>query len=357
MGSWGKTGDLENFRDKLLTGMTKNGHPLEFAERLYEQMKGFGAYGFPESHAASFALLVYISAYLKCHYPAAFYCSILNSLPMGFYSPSQLMQDARRHDVEVRPIDVRYSRWEHTLETSKQNPPALRLGFCLVSGLQKSAMEQLLEARKLQKFNSALDIRRRAKLEPAQLELLIGAGALQALSGHRHQSHWEAAGIEAFAPLPIDPLDLSEGTELAAPTEIQDMTSDYNHTGLTLGRHPMILLREHFKIFRQCKKQNELGELGHGRFVRVAGIVTGRQRPGTESGVVFLTIEDETGNINVVVWKDLQVRCRDALLTAKLLMVKGVVETDNNVIHVIGGELIDCSQYLNDMALRSRDFH
>jgi error-prone DNA polymerase len=257
----------------------------------------------------------------------------------------------------VRPIDVRYSRWEHTLEIGNQKIPVLRLGFCLVSGLQKDAMVQLIEARNLQPFSNALDIRRRSKLEPAQLELLIGAGALQGLSGHRHQSHWEASGIEEFAPLPIDPIDLSEGTELAAPTEIQDLASDYNHTGLTLGRHPMVLLREHFKIFRQCKKQDELCELGHGRFVRIAGIVTGRQRPGTESGVIFLTLEDETGNINVVVWKDLQVRCRDALLTAKLLMVKGVVETDNNVIHVIGGELIDCSHYLSDMTIRSRDFH
>jgi error-prone DNA polymerase len=276
---------------------------------------------------------------------------------MGFYSPSQLVQDARRHDVEVRPIDIRYSSWEHTLEAIEDSTPALRLGFRLVKGLQKEAMQHLIEVRTRQQFSSTLDIRRRAKLEPAQLELLIGAGALQGMSGHRHQSHWEAAGIEEFTPLPIDPIDLSEGTELGAPTEIQDLTSDYNHIGLTLGRHPMVLLREHFKIFQQCKKQNELGELGHGRFVRIAGIVTGRQRPGTESGVIFLTLEDETGNINVVVWKDLQMRCREALLTAKLLMVKGVVETDNNVVHVIGGELIDCSHYLSDMTMRSRDFH
>jgi error-prone DNA polymerase len=357
MASWGKNGNLEKFREKLLLGMAANGHPQEFAERLFEQMKGFGAYGFPESHSASFALIVYISAYLKCHYPAAFYCALLNSQPMGFYSPSQLVQDALRHQVDVRPLDIRFSQWEHTLETAEPNRPALRLGFCMTKDIRAEDIAALIRARAAQPFQSLRDVRGRSQLPAAQLDLLIGAGALKGLSGHRHQSHWQAAGIEAAAPLAIDELDLSDGIELTAPTEIEDLTADYNHNGLTLGRHPMELLRERFALFQQCKKQSDLSALGHGRFVRIAGIVTGRQRPGTESGVVFLTLEDETGNMNVVVWKDLQLRCRQPLLKAKLMMVKGVVETDHNVIHIIGGELIDCSQYLNDMALVSRDFH
>ena len=358
MASWGRNGDLEKFRDRLLQGMHDNGHPRDFAERLFEQMKGFGSYGFPESHAASFALLVYVSSYLKCHYPAAFYCGLLNSQPMGFYSPSQLIQDARRHAVTVLPIDVRYSRREHTLERVGDNPLlALRLGFRLVKGAQDDAMDALVNMREQQPFRSLADFKRRTRLPASQLDALIAANALQGLSGHRHQSHWESAGIESEPPLEIESGDSSDGIALPAPTEVQDMTADYNSIGLTLGRHPMELLRERFDIFRKCKKQDELGALGNHRFVRIAGIVTGRQRPGTETGVVFVTLEDETGNTNVVVWKDVQNRCRDALLKARLLMVKGHVETESNVVHVIAGELIDCSHYLRDMNPKSRDFH
>lgn len=357
MASWGKNGDLEKFRDKLLTGMRANGHPQEFAERLFEQMKGFGSYGFPESHAASFALLVYISSYLKRHYSAAFYCGLLNSQPMGFYSPSQLIQDARRHAVEILPIDVRFSRQDHILERVGDSPMlALRLGFRLVKGLQQDAIEAITKAREVSPFKSLADFKRRTRLHAGQRDVLIAANALHGLSGHRHQSHWEATSIEAEAPLDIEAADSSDGIALPAPTEIQDLTADYNSTGLTLGRHPMELLRERFELFRSCKKQSDLKTLGNHRFVRIAGIVTGRQRPGTTVGVVFLTLEDETGNTNVVIWKDVQQRCRDALLKSKVLMVKGHVETAHNVIHVIAGDLIDCSGYLRDMSLASRDF-
>lgn len=357
MASWGKNGDLERFRDKLLLGMRERGHPQEFAERLFEQMKGFGAYGFPESHAASFALLVYISSYLKRHYSAAFYCGLLNSLPMGFYSPSQLIQDARRHAIVVLPVDVRHSQRDHTLERVGDNPLlALRLGFRLVNELHAASIEAVIAARQLQPFKNLPDFKRRVRLQAGQIETLIAADALRGLSGHRHQSHWEATSVEWEAPLDIDVDDPSDGIALPAPTEIQELTADYNSTGLTLGRHPMALLRERFDLFRGCKRQAELAELGHHRFVRIAGVVTGRQRPGTTTGVIFLTLEDESGNTNVVVWKDVQHRCRDALLKAKILMVKGYIETDSNVIHVIAGDLIDCSGYLRDMELQSRDF-
>jgi error-prone DNA polymerase len=358
MASWGKNGDLEKFRDKLLLGMRERGHPQDFAERLFEQMKGFGSYGFPESHAASFALLVYVSSYLKCHYPAAFYCALLNSQPLGFYSPSQLIQDARRHGIQILPIDVRYSQADHTLEKVGDNPLiAIQLGFRLVKGLQGDTVTALIAARQEKPFRSMADFKRRTRIMPAQIEILIAADALEGLSGHRHQSHWVAVGIEASPPLDIDAVDPSDGVELPAPSEIQELTADYNSTGLTLGRHPMELLRERFELFRRCARQSELKNYTNRRFVRIAGIVTGRQRPGTATGVIFLTLEDETGNTNVVIWKDTQHLYRDALLKAKVLLVVGTVETDNNAVHVIAGRLIDCSEHLHTMKLESRDFH
>jgi error-prone DNA polymerase len=358
MASWGKNGHLEHFRDKLLLGMRERGHPQEFAERLFEQMKGFGAYGFPESHAASFALLVYISSYLKRHYPVAFCCGLLNSLPMGFYSPSQIIQDARRHAVQVLPIDVRYSHVDHTLERVGDNPMlALRLGFRLVKGLHASTVSALIAARKERPYRSLSDFKRRTRIPPEQIEVLISAAALQGLSGHRHQSHWEAASVETAPPLDIEAADLSDGIDLPAPTEIQDLTADYNAMGLTLGRHPMELLRERFNLFQRCARQIDLKGYTQRRFVRIAGIVTGRQRPGTTTGIVFLTLEDETGNTNVIVRKEVQDRHRDALLKGKVLLVYGTVETDSNVTHVIAGRLFDCSHHLSEMQLGSRDFH
>jgi error-prone DNA polymerase len=302
---------------------------------------------------------VYVSAWLKCHYPAAFYCALLNSLPMGFYSASQLVQDARRHALEVRAIDVRYSQWQHTLENTQIDlAPALRLGLCLIDNFGAPAAARVVAARAQRPFTQIADLQQRAQLAPAQLSALIAAGAVEYFSGHRHQAHWQALAIPAATPLTatIDN-DYDDRVSLPAPTEIEDIVADHNSTGLTLRRHPMQLLRENFALFRHCKKQSELCGLNQGRFVRIAGLVTGRQRPGTQSGVIFVTLEDETGNINVVVWKDVQLRYREALLKAKILLIKGVVETDRTVIHVLAGELIDCSEYLDTMQVRSRDFH
>jgi error-prone DNA polymerase len=372
MASWGKNGNFDHFEKKLIDGMLNNGYSLEFAQRLFRQMQGFGAYGFPESHAASFALLVYVSAWLKCHHPAAFYCGLLNSLPMGFYSASQLVQDARRHAIEVRAIDVRYSHDEHTLEDAG-GTPALRLGLTLVDNFGKGAAARVTTARAARPFIDIADLQRRARLNATELSALIAAGAVETLSGHRHQAHWQALAIPADIPLTRVPADHSRRTTsdyfqrtasdyddqviLAAPTEAENIVADHNSTGLSLRRHPMQLLREQFPLFRQCKTHDELKTLNQGRFVRVAGLVTGRQRPGTKSGVIFVTLEDETGNINIVVWKDVQLRYREPLLKAKLLLIKGVIETDQNVVHVLAGELIDCSKYLATMDVRSRDFH
>ncbi|MGB0668809.1 MAG: error-prone DNA polymerase, partial [Porticoccaceae bacterium] len=345
MASWGKNSERNNellgFKQKLIDGMLARGYDLDFAERLFRQIQGFGVYGFPESHSASFALLAYVSAWLKCHYPAAFYCALLNSQPMGFYSASQLVQDARRHQISVEPIDVLHSYWDHSLE-GRSNNPRLRLGFRLIKGLAYSAAEKILTSDR--QFKTIAQLTSSTGLSRAELSLLSSAGALKSLTQNRRQAHWQALATNSSAGLL--PSTEGESISLQTPSETENLYADYNHTGLSLGRHPMALLREQFPIFRQCKRHIDLAELGHRRFVRIAGLVTGKQRPGTASGVVFLTLEDETGNSNVVVWQSVQKNCRQALLKAQLLMVKGVVETDGAVIHVIAQELTDCSELL-----------
>ncbi|MGB1244635.1 MAG: OB-fold nucleic acid binding domain-containing protein, partial [Porticoccaceae bacterium] len=298
-------------------------------------------YGFPESHSASFALLAYVSAWLKCHYPAAFYCALLNSQPMGFYSASQLVQDARRHQINVEPIDVLHSRWDHSLE-GDSNDPRLRLGFRLIKGLAQRSAEKITTSDR--QFKTIAQLTDSTGLSRAELSLLSSAGALKSLAQNRRQAHWQALVTDSSASL-LPSID-QESINLQPPSETENLYADYSHTGLSLGRHPMELLREQFPVFRQCKRHIDLAELGHRRFVRIAGLVTGKQRPGTASGVVFLTLEDETGNSNVVVWQSVQKNCRQALLKAQLLMVKGVVETDGAVIHVIAQELTDCSELL-----------
>ncbi|WP_241505769.1 error-prone DNA polymerase [Parahaliea mediterranea] len=355
MASWGKNGNLLQFQQRFIDGMTGNGYARDFAERIFEQIKGFGGYGFPESHSASFALLCYFSSWLKCHHPAAFYCALLNSQPMGFYTPSQLVQDARRRGLTVRPVDVRHSDWENTLEG--QAPAlALRLGLCSVSGLEEAAGLRIVAARQVHAFSDTRDLARRAQLASRPLQLLAAADALRGISGHRFQSHWEVAGIEAHRPLLGDVGESpQQPVELPAPGLAQNIAADYRSTGLSLRPHPMALLRSQLP-FRRCKTQAELAGIGHGRFVRVAGLVTNRQRPGTAKGTLFLTLEDETGNINVIVWKATQAHFREPLLRAQLLLVKGTVESNGEVVHVIAGALEDCSQHLFGFTVDSRDF-
>ncbi len=359
MASWGKDSALIGFQQKLITGMLARGYSSDFAQRLFKQIQGFGVYGFPESHSASFALLAYVSAWLKCHYPAAYCCALLNSQPMGFYSPSQLIQDVKRHDVEVYPIDVLYSDWDHRLEAgAAQNSqqPAIRLGLRLIKGFSRVVAERIVAVRTQVIPQSLTQLAHAAQLSQAHLSLLSSAGALGSLSNNRRQAHWDALAVNDLRPLLIagqsdTPLDAVDGGAkhsviLAAPSEVEIIGADYSATGVSLGRHPMAILRERIELIQRCKRQSDLASMGHKRFIRVAGLVTGRQRPGTASGVIFLTLEDETGNINVVVWTSVQERCREALLKGRLLVVKGVLETDGSVVHVIAQELIDCSEWL-----------
>jgi error-prone DNA polymerase len=342
MAAWKRRGGLEHFEEKIKQGMARNGYSAEFADSIYRQILGFGEYGFPESHSASFALLVYVSSWLKHHHPAAFCAALLNSQPMGFYAPSQLVQDARRHGVEVRPPDVNASEWDCTLEGG-----ALRLGLRMVSGLSEAAGRRLAGGRPYRSIHEM-------QLNRKDLRSLAAAGALQSLAGHRRLAHWAAAGAGRRAPLDAPAAERLPG--LAPPREGEDIVADYASLGLTLGRHPLALLRSRLRRHRLINAE-ELHALPHGRGAHVAGLVTCRQRPDTASGVIFVTLEDETGNVNVVVWKALGERQRAALLGARLLAVQGVIERDGDVVHLVARRLADYSGLLGPLAAASRDFH
>ena len=357
--NWGKNSKLLTFENKLKTGMLNRGYSAEFADQLFNQIKGFGGYGFPESHSASFALLAYVSAWFKRHHPGAFYVGLLNSQPMGFYTPSQLIQDAERHGISALPVDVNASEWDHQLLSTPQSQQnTIRLGLRLVKGLSKRGAEQLIDARRTGLFQSVIDLKRRAKLDKDDLEALSAADTLSSLSGHRHKTHWAVMAVKEAQPLLMDEhSSADEGAfAIAPPSMTENVLFDYQSTGLTLRTHPLALLRQQ-SPFDQCRKQSELITMGNRRFVRTAGLVTCRQRPGTASGVVFLTLEDETGNINVVVWPGVQEQFRAALMTAQLLLIKGTVESRDGVTHVIASALYDHSHALSRLAVKSRDFH
>ncbi|WP_374483266.1 error-prone DNA polymerase [Zoogloea sp.] len=358
MGAWGRKGDLQHYQARLTAGMLAGGYPPEFAEALCRQIQGFGSYGFPESHAASFALLVYVSAWLKRFEPAAFLCGLLNSQPMGFYGPSQLIQDARRHGVEVRPADVGTSDWECTQEPSSNAPdiPAARLGLRLVKGFNAAAAERIVVARQDSAFLSVDDLTRRAGLDPGELRALASAGALASLAGHRRQAWWDASGAHSApgllhqAPLADDRLPLP------APSETQDLIADYAHLGFSLGRHPLLFLRSRLRAERFLTAA-EISNCPDRKLARAAGIVTCRQRPGTAKGTMFVTIEDETGWINVIVRPELLEAERRILLGTRLLGVYGQIVRQDKVVHLHAKRVVDRSALLGQLAPRSRDFH
>jgi error-prone DNA polymerase len=364
MGSWERHGDLHRFKDQLASGLIANHYPVEFAERICKQIEGFGEYGFPESHAASFALLVYDSAWLKLYEPAAFTCALLNSQPMGFYAPAQLVGDARRHGVEVRAVSIAHSDWDCTLEPGAMADagaqPALRLGLRLVRSLSQQGAERVMAARQAQPFGSVTDLAHRAQLQRRDLEALAAAGALAMLSGNRHLAFWEVAGFEPALPLTAaDPqaLRVSEGRPLLGmPSEAQSIVADVASVGLTLGRHPVALLREQLQTEGlQCMA--EVNQLAQGQWARTAGLVLVRQRPGSASGVTFMTLEDETGQVNLIVWKNIGERFRRPLVEAGLLEVQGTVQREGPVLHLVARRLIDRTALTGRLHLPSRDFH
>ncbi len=356
MAAWRRKGSLGPISEEFRRGLEANGITGDYADRMVEQIKGFGEYGFPESHAASFALLVYVSAWLKLHYPAAFCAALINAQPMGFYTPRALVADAQRHDVEVRPVDVVHSGWDCSLEPRDEAPtsPALRLGMRLVKSLGKDPVEQLVQAREQRPFRDLPDLAARSGLPRGDLEALARADAFGSLGLARRQALWGVAGLwdlPLFAGLPrTAPLP-----SLPPPTPRERLESDYAATGLSVDQHPIGLVRP--RLERDgVSTVAQLSDARAGSVLRVAGLISCRQRPGTASGVVFLTLEDETGQLNVVIWPKLYQRQRRLVRTASLVVVTGRLQRENEALSLVAFRLAEIEQAPR-VSPRSRDFH
>ena len=387
MAAWKRKGGLGPFHDRLVGRMVAKGYEPAYAERIFKQIEGFGEYGFPESHAASFALLVYVSAWLKCHHPDAFLAALLNSQPMGFYAPAQLVRDARAHGVQVLPVDALHSDWECTLDAPcgagdadvvevagtdiaqpRHAPPGLRpvrLGLNRLIGLAEADARRLLAARAAlapgEVFTSVEDLARRAQLGAHALQLLAQADALRSLAPHRHQAAWAVRGIDTRATPLLQATRTHEAPALLQPPGAgQALLADYRSTGLSLTAHPLALLRPALAAF-QVQPAAVLALCRHGQLARASGLVTHRQRPETAKGVVFVTLEDETGAVNVIVWPALAQAQRTPLLAATLLTVYGVWQRDSErpdaVQHLVARRLVDHSGLLQGLVSKSRDFH
>jgi error-prone DNA polymerase len=357
MAAWKRKGGLGPFHERLVGRMVAKGYTREFAESIFKQIQGFGEYGFPESHAASFALLAYDSSWIKRHHPDAFLAGLLNSQPMGFYAPAQLVRDAREHGVMVLPVDVMVSGWESGLEGGEGAPlHPVRLGLDRISGLFEDAAQRIVAARAQAPFTNVEDLTRRAELNAHDLRVLAEADALRGLSGHRHQAAWAVAGVDTRPTEMLRATRLHEApAQLAAPSEGEDMLADYRALGLTLNRHPVALLREQLSAFK-VQPAAVLRTYPSGRLARASGLVTHRQRPETAKGTVFVTLEDETGAVNVIVWPTVAEAQRQPLLGATLLTVYGQWQREGDVMHLLASKLIDHSHLLHGLISRSRDF-
>ena len=356
MAAWRRVGAVTQFKDNVINGMLNNGYDLEFAESIFKQIEGFGEYGFPESHAASFALLVYVSCYLKCHEPAAFLCAMLNSQPLGFYDASDLTQDARRHGVEILPVDINESDWDHFLVPGQHGEPAVQLGFRIVARLSETGASKVLAAREQQLFTSAADLVRRTGINQGDQQALAVAGALENISGDRHHAQWDLLGVEQMPALLEDASAYEPTLNLPMPTEGENIVADYMSTGLTLGRHPLALLREKLDK-RRIIDSASWAAVPNGRKARLAGIIKVRQRPGSANGVMFMTLEDENGSMNVVLWQNVVENFRQEVLGATMVSVLGVTQREQDVVHLVAKKIEDLSWMLGDLQTHSRNFH
>ena len=393
MAAWKRHGSVQKYQDRVVEGMVKNGYPQEFAQAIFRQMEGFGEYGFPESHAASFAILVYFSCWFKWHEPACFLAAMLNSQPLGFYGPSQLVQDAQRHGVEVRATDVSHSDWDCTLESMGSDPdsrqqhirsakpptksgsdphcaphcgrapvlqPAIRLGLRLISGLRQQVGERIAAERARAPFTSTQDLALRCALNETDLKVLASADALLSLSGHRRQQVWDASALKP-APALLQGVPIHEDELwLPAAKEGEEVVFDYDALGLSLRSHPLALMRSEL-VKKRLLTAAQMSNMPHGRLVRACGLVTMRQCPQTAKGVIFITLEDETGSVNVIVWKSIRERFRQEVYRSRLLAVYGVWQRDEEsggkVRHVIAKRLVDMTDQLGGLSTTSRDFH
>jgi error-prone DNA polymerase len=383
MAAWRRKGGLEKFHDRVIDGMLARGYPREFADRVFRQIEGFGEYGFPESHAASFALLVYVSCWIKCHHPDAFLAALLNAQPLGFYSPSQLVQEAHRNGVITLPVDVQHSAVDSNLEAvparlqSLQNQnlqssgslDPVRLGLNRIAGLSETGMQSIVLARRLHgPFASVEDLAARASLQRDDLNALAAAGALKSLAGNRHQAVWQASGYQPMPRLLSTSRVNEPSVAFAPPTEGQDLVCDYTSLGLTLGRHPLLLLRPQLQALG-AKSAAELATYRHGQLARAAGLATHRQRPSTAKGTLFISLEDETGMINVIIWPDVFKRFYDAVLYSQLMLVYGVWQRDQHIDFKAPGQVRNLlaqrvedqdkllQTLIGDLPVHSRDFH
>ncbi|WP_416761211.1 error-prone DNA polymerase [Roseateles sp. So40a] len=401
MAAWKRKGGLQKYHAKIVDGMTARGYEAAFAEQIFEQIKGFSEYGFPESHAASFALLVYTSSWLKCHRPAEFLAGLLNAQPLGFYSPSQLVQEARRKGVEVLPPDVMHSDWDCTLERADGRvirptrrgaaadtidalppdkdgivveddgdpfldadealaadaaPVKVRLGLRLVKGLQQASAGVICRERRNGPFNDAEDLARRTGLNQQQMTMLASGDALTSISGHRRQQMWDAAAQHAPPPLLASAPVQEDFLALPQAPEGEEIVFDYASLGLTLRRHPLALLRPALRDQRWMSAE-ELNALPDGRPARGCGIVTVKQQPATAKGTIFISLEDETGDIQVIVHRALWQRQRDVMLHSRLMGVKGKWQRSGDVRNLIAGHLEDLTPMLGRLRTESRDFH
>ncbi|CDT42540.1 putative Bacterial DNA polymerase III, alpha subunit [Vibrio coralliirubri] len=358
MAAWKKNGNVFKFKNKLIEGMQKRGYETEFAEQIFKQICGFGEYGFPESHSASFAVLAYCSAWLKCYYPECFYASLLNSQPMGFYSPSQLVQDAQRHNVVILPVCVNASQNDHTV-VSHQNGLAIRLGLRQIKGFSEHGIQSVLTNRPQSGYRHPSQVKQ-LSMNKKDIELLASANALHNVSGDRFQTRWAIMDSASDLPLFSQAYDDAEAGHdehaLHKPNEMQDLLEDFTSVGISLNKHPITLLEEAGRLGR-FTHMKDLIQQRHKSMVTVVGLVTGKQSPGTAAGVTFVTLEDSTGNINVVVWGATARAQQQAYLTAKALKVQGILEKEGEVVHVIAGKLIDITDEIVGLKTKSRDFH
>ncbi|HYF48497.1 MAG TPA: OB-fold nucleic acid binding domain-containing protein, partial [Planctomycetota bacterium] len=356
MAAWNRSGTLHKFKEKLLSGMQARGYDAAFAESIYKQIEGFGEYGFPESHSASFALLTYLSSYLKQHHPAAFIAGLINSQPMGFYQPAQLLEEAKRQKVTTLPVDALCSDWDCKLELDSSGKHALRLGMRLVRGLRKEEALEISAARASEIFRSVEDVACRARLSKRSVRALAMAGAFRSLAQHRHAAVWKALGVDRIPGMFAATTPREGMPILPKPSEAEDILMDYRHLGFSTGRHLLAYLRPRLREIGVLTRA-EIASLPTGRTVRVSGLVTHLQRPGTASGVVFASLEDETGINNIIVWPAVFDAYRHVMLEANLMVVTGKLQSQDNVTHVVATSIESYSHWIRNLPRKSRDFH
>lgn len=369
MATFRRRGTIQTFEDKMVRRMTARGYDEEFARRCFDQIKGFGEYGFPESHSASFALLAYVSAWLKCHYPDVFACALLNSQPMGFYAPAQIVRDARDHGVEVRPVDINYSEWDNTLELpsqpipsqshvdeprSPQPPFAMRLGFRHVDGFGEENAAKIVASRD-EPFEDIETLQRRSGLTPATLQKLADADAFRSIGHDRRQALWQVRGLSKAPPLPLfNHMGAQEyGKEpkphLPPMALCEHVVADYQTLRLSLKAHPMSFLRDTFSQ-KKAVPAETLPTIKNGARIAVAGVVLVRQRPGTAKGVIFMTLEDETGVANAVIWPKTFEKYRKIIMGSRLVLLRGFLQSHDGVIHLVARHVEDHSDKLRLLA-------